>query len=417
MHVPLRSAIHAVISRHQLAVAPRISPRSLAQAALVACSSPAQALDAAAAALRSAFGADACVLTDSGTSALVMALRVLLPVGGTVALPGYGCIDLASAALFAGVKVRLYDLDPVTLSPDLTAVERALRRGVDTIVVAHYYGYPADVPAVRRLAAAYGVPVLEDAAQGAGGILADTRLGALGDLAILSFGRGKGLFGGRGGALMALTPEWSSRIEELQRRPARRGARDLASAVVQWAMGRPRLYALPAAIPWLHLGEMTYHPAHEPRSLSGAAASLACAALLGEPRDVAARREIAAALQRVAEADGVLVEPIRSIAGGLPGFLRFAVLDRSGARAAAPQLGIMRGYPLTLHEQPELYPNLVAGEPPTPGASELRASLFTLPTHGRVTGTDLRAHGAWMANPGEMRRFVSRTDNAAIARP
>src|SRR5256885_13282695 len=33
---------------------------------------------------------------------------------------------------------------------------------------------------------------------------------------------------------------------------------------------------------------------------------------------------------------------------------------------------VMRGYPQTLHEQAELAPQLQSGEPPTPGADDLR---------------------------------------------
>src|SRR5688572_17573133 len=89
------------------------------------------------------------MLTDSGTSALVIALQSLVPRGGTVAYPAYGCIDLTAAAVRARVKVRLYDLDPLTLSPDMDSLRETMERGVDAILVAHLYGYPADVIAVN----------------------------------------------------------------------------------------------------------------------------------------------------------------------------------------------------------------------------------------------------------------------------
>jgi len=155
--------------------------------------------DAVAAILRRRYGAVDAILTDSGTSALVMALQRMLPPAGTVAYPAYACIDLTAAAVAAGVQVRLYDLDPATLSPDLDSVRAAIRRGVDAIVVAHLYGYPADVTGVRKIAAEEGIPVIEDAAQGAGGAIGGVPLGSLGEIAILSFGRGKGTTGGGGG--------------------------------------------------------------------------------------------------------------------------------------------------------------------------------------------------------------------------
>ena len=42
---------------------------------------------------------------------------------------------------------------------------------------------------------------------------------------------------------------------------------------------------------------------------------------------------------------------------------------------------------------------LVAGEPLTHGANELRRTLFTLPTHRFVTATDRRAITTWLHSP------------------
>jgi len=142
-----------------------------------------------AAMLKSRYAARDVVLTDSGTSALVMALRLTVGEGGTVAFPGYSCIDLAAAAIRAGVRVRLYDLDPDTLSPDLASVERVIARGVNAVLVAHLYGFPADIAGVAKLAqqARSEVHIIEDAAQGSGGTLAGRRLGSFGPLSILSF--------------------------------------------------------------------------------------------------------------------------------------------------------------------------------------------------------------------------------------
>ena len=390
-----------LVRRHLPAASSPVSLGGLvagARAALRPAATDARA--AVEAGLRATYAPRALALTDSGTSALVLALRLTAGEGGTVAYPGYACVDLAAAARFAGVQVRLYDLDPRTLTPDLSSLERALERGVDAVVVAHLYGYPADVPAVRALARRFGVPVIEDAAQGAGGSLHGVRLGALGDLAILSFGRGKGTTGGRGGALMARCPELAGRLEGAAASlgaPAA-GLASLAATAAQWALGRPSLYGIPASVPSLQLGEMVYHPAHEPAALPRSAAGLLVSALAADAAEVATRRANARALLRTVGAREDLL-PVRELDGALPGYLRLPVLDLAG-RPQASALGVMRGYPRTLHEQEELRPCLVPGEPPTPGATWLRERLFTLPTHGLVAAGDLEAIGGWVALGG-----------------
>jgi hypothetical protein len=157
---------------------------------------------------------------------------------------------------------------------------------------------------------------------------------------------------------------------------------------------------------------MVYHPAHEPRALSWAAASLVRRALAAAPRDVASRRRVAAALE-MATAEGADIRPIRLIESAVSGYLRLPVRDR-GARAERSDMGILRGYQLTLHEQLELRPCLVAGEPPTPGAAELARSLFTLPTHYMVTPSDIKAMMEWLRVP--TRLFVPTAGRARPAR-
>ncbi len=357
--------------------------------------------DAVRAFLVTHFGADAVALTDSGTSALVLALRLAVPAGGTVALPGYGCLDLAAAAIRAGVRVRLYDLEPATLSADLESLRRAAERGVDAIVVTHLFGYAADLAGACAIARAVGARVIEDAAQHAGGRVGGRPLGAGGPLAVLSFGRGKGVTGGRGGALLARTGgEPASATEAVRHWAASQatspaGWGDLARAAAQWAFGRPALYWLPASIPQLRLGETVYRPAGEPGGLSRAAAAIVARAFSGleAARDRRARRArwydehlTGAPMLR-------LVQPRDDTS---PGYLRFPVLD-DASRAPRPDLGIVRNYPRPLLEEPALADVVHPGEPDTPGAREIAQRLLTLPTHDDVREPDARRIADWVS--------------------
>ena len=380
--------------RRQLPVASPISPIALAQALLASVRASASTGERARDAIVHRYGATRAVLTDSGTSALVHALRLTVPHGGIVAFPAYACVDLAAAARFAGVRVRLYDLDPATLSPDLESVRALMQRGVSALVVAHLFGFPADVPGVRAIAGT-GVPVIEDAAQSAGGTLEGRRLGTMGDIAILSFGRGKGLCAGGGGALLAFDERWSRSIAALPSMPSSRGWTNLATTKIQWAFGRPWLYALPSMLPWLRLGEMVYHPAHEPSGMSIGSAALLASAFAMEDEDVATRRSHARAYDEIVRASADLAS-VTPIAGGVAGYLRYPVRDCGASRPANGALGIVRPYPRTLAEQDELQPVLVPGEPEMRGAAELRRTLVTLPTHRFVSDMDHRAIRRWL---------------------
>jgi perosamine synthetase len=374
-------------SRWQLPVVSPITPGGLADAAVAALGGRRNAEQAVTTALIERFTARSIALTDSGTSALVLAFRLAAPRGSIVALPAYACVDLLAAAAYAGLRVRLFDTDPATLSPDLDSVRHALAEGATAIVVAHLYGYPADVPAVAALAAEHGATLIEDAAQHANGSLAGVPLGAHGPLSVLSFGRGKGITGGTGGALLSLTDRWPATLDG---RPAN-GWKPLALATAQWLIGRPALYAVPASIPALRLGETIYHDAHEPCPLPHTAAALLRSALLAAGAARTAREQTAHALiDRLAGR----VEIPRPIAGGVSGYLRLPVLA-TRIHHPAPRLGIVRTYPRPLGDEPAARPLLAPGVTEMPGARELCARLFSVPTHSFVTQADIAAAGDW----------------------
>lgn len=351
--------------------------------------------------MRARYGASSVVLTDSGTSALIMALTEFAGSGGTVAFPGYACMDLTTAALGASVSVRLYDLDPHTLSPDLHSIERVFRRGVDAIVVSHLFGYPADVGAVQSLAESYGVAVIEDAAQGSGGSLGGRPLGSLGDVSIISFGRGKGLTAGAGGALLRRgSPRANSRFPSDSVAGPAPGIDNVVKLAAQWVFARSLLYRFPASIPGLRLGEMVYHEPKEPRAMSRAAMSLVPSAIALDAGEIQARRRHAAQLLSAC-ARLKTVATVRTASSGESGYLRLPVIDVNGSLEPSAALGAIRGYPLVLDQHQPLQSQLRSGEKAGPGATYLRDRLFTLPTHSRVSDGELGRMIAWLGARAE----------------
>lgn len=162
--------------------------------------------------------------------------------------------------------------------------------------------------------------------------------------------------------------------------------------------GRPSLYGIPASIPSLRLGEMVYHPAHEPRAMSVAAAAIVRDAIGRADADIARRRRRAQELAaHLGDADGLRV--VAPIARGSSGYLRLPVIDFAG-RESDPHLGILRGYPRTLAEQEELRPCLCDGEIGPRGAALLGRSLFTVPTHRWVSERSAERIRGWAARGG-----------------
>jgi dTDP-4-amino-4,6-dideoxygalactose transaminase len=389
--------------RHQLPAYSPLPFRALLGGARAALRADSEALDTLRAALLAHFGALDALLTDSGTSALTLALRTAARQRPTLplALPAYGCYDIATAAAGAGAPVVLYDLDPATLAPDLDSLRRATERGAAAILVVHLYGIPVDLSPLRPIAADTGALLIEDAAQGAGGMLEGRPLGAHGSIAVLSFGRGKGTTGGSGGAL--LVNDNAGRRALAATAPAlpaaAQGWGDLARLLGYWLLARPSIYALPAALPFLALGETIHHPPRPPGPIAHAPAGvLATTRALAEAEGEVRRRNAARLLAILAAKP--MLRAITSPAAGEPGYLRFPVLAAEPLAAvardrAARVLGIIPGYPKSLAELEGLGWEYRNRRAPFPGARELAARLFTLPTHGRLGEFDLKAVERW----------------------
>lgn len=349
------------------------------------------------------WGARDVLLTESGTGALTLVLRAAAAVrpDRPVALPAWGCYDLATAMDGAGLPVILYDLDPDTLGPEPRSLRRALDAVPCAVVIAHLYGVPVDVDTVVRHAAA-GALLIEDAAQGSGAALRGRPAGSLASVSVLSFGRGKGRTGGAGGALLAhdLGGQAAVRYARLRVGEGCAGWRDLGRAAALCALSRPSLYAVPAALPFLRLGETIYPPPSPPRRISRAAAAVLAAGwerASGEPE---IRRRNATRLLAALHGAGVRVPRIPS--GSTAGWLRLPVLldADDAARAQSPaarRLGIAPGYPRALCDLDGFRGRIINPHDGFAGARKLAESLVTLPTHSLLREPDLRALEGWIA--------------------
>ncbi len=324
--------------------------------------------------LRARLHADAVVLTGSGTQALRLAVRAALglvggaggapaPRGAVVAMPAFTCYDVAAAVLAEVGRVTCFDIDPHTLAPVPESLERALSIGAQVLVVSPLYGIPVPWGPIAAAAAAAGAVLVEDAAQGHGAAWRGRPLGAVGDISVISFARGKGWSGGSGGAVLVrggARGALRGLAEPERPGPAAAVASGLA-ALAQWSFGRTALYGAPAALPWLGLGETVYRPAPDPAAMPAPAARLALASEAAADAEAAARRRRGAWFRRRLPAEAL----VRAPDGGLAGELRLPVRIPGGASALPPEaarLGVADTYPESLPALPAVRSALVDRE-------------------------------------------------------
>ena len=159
-----------------------------------------------------------CAGVNSGTGALVLALRALeIGPGDEVVTAANTFVATVAAIAHTGAHPVLVDIDPRTRTIDPRLLPMALSRRTRAVIPVHLYGRPADMEAIMRLAEKYEVSVVEDAAQAHGARYRGRRIGSFGRLAAFSFYPGKNLGAyGEAGAVTTDDPELDRRLRMLR---------------------------------------------------------------------------------------------------------------------------------------------------------------------------------------------------------
>lgn len=225
-------------------------------------------LDAFEAELADVTATAGAVAVVSGATAFRLALQLVgVGPGDVVVVPTLApsrtvapVLDLGAQPLFVDVRV-----DTWTLDADLLTTELARRAAQDelprAVVAVDLYGHPADHARIAAACAPYGVSVVEDATTALGATYRGRPVGSQAQVAVFSFGGGRTVTTGCGGALVAADPDLVTRARTLAG-PAQSAGGDprhlhtgTRLSNVLAALGRAQLTTLDARVGhrrWVH---------------------------------------------------------------------------------------------------------------------------------------------------------------------
>ena len=173
--------------------------------------------------LEERIGCGRAFLTGSGTAALEMAAMLAgVGPGDEVIMPSFTFVTTASSVAMRGATPVFVDIRPDTLNLDETRIEAAITPRTRAIMPVHYAGVGCAMDPIMELAAAHGLVVVEDAAQGLMSTYGGRPLGGFGQAACLSFHETKNVVCGEGGALLTNDDSWIERAEILQEKGTNR---------------------------------------------------------------------------------------------------------------------------------------------------------------------------------------------------
>lgn len=163
-------------------------------------------------------GARHCVGVNSGTSALHLALLGAgVGPGDEVITVPMTFIATAWAISYVGATPVFVDVEPLTRTIDVSQVEQRISGRTRAILPVHLHGQPADMRPLLEIAARYGLPVIEDAAQAHGASYHGKKAGTLGQCGCFSFYPSKNLGAqGEAGALVTDDDQLAARARSLR---------------------------------------------------------------------------------------------------------------------------------------------------------------------------------------------------------
>ena len=158
-------------------------------------------------------GAKYCVTMANGTAALQAAYFAIgLKDGDEFITSPLTFTATANAGIWQGGRPIFSDVDSLhgNLAPE--NIEALITPQTRAVVPVDFAGHPVELERIKEIAAARGLPVIEDACHALGATLHGKKIGAISDLTVFSFHPVKAITTGEGGAVLTDNAEYAERL-------------------------------------------------------------------------------------------------------------------------------------------------------------------------------------------------------------
>jgi CDP-6-deoxy-D-xylo-4-hexulose-3-dehydrase len=160
------------------------------------------------------------IMTNSGTSALVVALQAMKeiagwPDGSEVICPAITFVATINAVIHCRLKPILVDVDPAYYTIDASLIAEAITDKTKAIIPVHVFGLPCDMRVIKVIASDYNLKVVEDACEALGATYNGAPAGSIGDIGCFSFYMSHHITAGVGGMAITGNPWYARKMRSL----------------------------------------------------------------------------------------------------------------------------------------------------------------------------------------------------------
>ena len=165
----------------------------------------------------SLIGTKHAVGCNSGTDALILALRALdIGEGDEVITSSFSFFATAEAISNVGAKPVFVDINPNTFLLDTKKIEKNISPRTKALMPVHIFGNSVDMTAIKSIAQKFNLKIIEDCAQATCTTWDNKKVGSIGDIGCFSFFPTKNLgAAGDGGAVTTSNAFLAQKIREL----------------------------------------------------------------------------------------------------------------------------------------------------------------------------------------------------------
>ncbi len=165
----------------------------------------------------SLIGTKYAVSCNSGTDALILALRALdIGEGDEVITSSFSFFATAEAISNVGAKPVFVDINPNTFLLDSKNIEKKINSRTKAIMPVHLFGNSVDMTVIKTIAQKFKLKIIEDCAQATCTEWDGQKVGSIGDIGCFSFFPTKNLgAAGDGGAVTTSDAFLAQKIREL----------------------------------------------------------------------------------------------------------------------------------------------------------------------------------------------------------
>jgi dTDP-4-amino-4,6-dideoxygalactose transaminase len=142
-----------------------------------------------------------CHLVGNATAGIYLAIVALGLRGKQVAIPNSVCPNVPLAVLLSGNTPLYLDISRENLGIDIHAL-KSMDDSVDAVIAVHAYGSICDLSEISTFCKSRNIPLIEDIAVAQGAKIEGRPVGGFSDIAVVSFGSGKIIDVGHGGAIL-----------------------------------------------------------------------------------------------------------------------------------------------------------------------------------------------------------------------